>query len=283
MKLAEIYVRDPFILPYEGMYYLYAKKKRADSQFVVYKSHDLQNWSGPDVAFQPDADFWGKQDFWAPEVHCYNGKFYMFASFKAEGKCRGTHVLISEHPQGPFSPISSTPATPADWECLDGTLYVDKNGDPHMVFCHEWLQIGNGTMCHARLSRDLSAQIEAPILMFSAHDYPFVVGCSEERESYVTDGPFLHRCMNGDLLMIWSSFGKNGYFIHVQKSDNGEITGHWLPQNMLFSENGGHGMLFRTFDGQLKLVFHSPNDVAGAERAKIVDILECDGSLRIKE
>ena len=52
---------------------------------------------------------------------------------------------------------------------------------------------------------------------------------------------------------------------------------------MLFSENGGHGMLFRTFNGKLKLVFHSPNDIAGAERAKIVDILECDGSLRINE
>ena len=283
MKLAEIYVRDPFILPFEGSYYLYAKIIREDSKFVVYKSQDLENWSGPEVVFQPDPDFWGKRDFWAPEVHCYNGKFYMFASFKAEGKCRGTHVLISDHPQGPFYPVSSAPATPADWECLDGTLYVDKNGNPYMVFCHEWLQIGNGTMCYARLGRDLAAQIEKPTLMFSAHDYPFVVGCIEGRESYVTDGPFLHRCQNDDLLMIWSSFGKNGYFIHVQKSDNGEITGQWLPQNMLFSENGGHGMLFRTFDGKLKLVFHSPNDIAGAERAKIVDILECDGSLRINE
>ena len=65
MKLAEIYVRDPFILPFEGSYYLYAKIIREDSKFVVYKSQDLENWSGPEVVFQPDPDFWGKRDFWA--------------------------------------------------------------------------------------------------------------------------------------------------------------------------------------------------------------------------
>ena len=36
--------------------------------------------------------------------------------------------------------------TPDGWQSLDGTLYVDRSGKPWMVFCHEWLQVGDGQM-----------------------------------------------------------------------------------------------------------------------------------------
>ena len=52
----------------------------------------------------------------------------MFASFKAAGVCRGTQILVADHPKGPFVPHSDGPVTPRDWECLDGTLYVDPGG-----------------------------------------------------------------------------------------------------------------------------------------------------------
>ena len=283
MKLSDIYIRDPFILPYRGIYYMYGKIELNDTRFVVYTSTDLDNWSEPKVVFDPNDDFWGTKDYWAPEVHEYKGKMYMLASFKAEGKCRGTHVLVADDPMGMFRPISTKPATPIDWECLDGTLYVDKNSIPYIVFCHEWLQIGNGTVCYAQLSEDLSSAVSEPVVMFSAHDFPFVHSLYKERESYVTDGPFLYRSTADELLLIWSSFCKsmgNGYFVNVLKSDNGEITGKWEPQNMLFDEHGGHGMLFRTFEDELKLAIHRPNSPSGAERACLISVYENEWGLR---
>lgn len=284
MKLSDIYIRDPFILPYHGIYYMYGKVAEDERKFVVYTGDDLENWSSPKPVFTPGKDFWGTKEYWAPEVHYYHGRFYMFASFKAEDKCRGTHVLVSNTPDGAFKPVSPVPATPLDWECLDGTLYIDGNDVPYMVFSRDWPQVGNGTVYSMRMAEDLTHAVGEPVKMFSAHDYPFVHELYEDRESYVTDGPFLFRACDGGLLLTWSSFCKShgkGYFVNVVRSDNGEIDGKWKSLNMLFDEHGGHGMIFRTFDGKLKLIFHSPNSPAGLERPKLVDIYETEGSLKI--
>ena len=78
---------------------------------------------------------------------------------------------------------------------------------------------------------------------------------------WVTDGPFLHRRADGALAMLWSSFGEKGYVQALATSDNGELSGTWTPSPApLFDEDGGHGMLFRAFDGRLLLALHSPNE-----------------------
>lgn len=47
----------------------------------------------------------------------------------------------------------------------------------------------------------------------------------------------------------------------------------------MFAGNGGHGMIFRTFEGDLKLVMHKP-EIRGHERLAFFPIVENkDGSL----
>src|SRR5688572_4192733 len=158
LKNTDIHIRDPFVLtiPSEKLYYLYGTTgseawTNSATGIDYYTSTDLQDWDGPFPAFRPPAGFWADRNFWAPEVHVYRGRYYMFVTFKAESVCRGTQILAADSPQGPFLPISDRPITPPDWECLDGTLYVDKAGDPWMVFCHEWVQVGDGEICMVRL------------------------------------------------------------------------------------------------------------------------------------
>ena len=134
MKRTEINIRDPFVLVHEGVYYLYGTRGAtcwgpADG-FDVYISRDLENWEGPHVCFHNDGTFWADRNYWAPEVYCYGGAFYMFASFKHPDVKRGTAVLKADSPMGPFRPHSDGCVTPRNWECLDGTLYVSKAGDP---------------------------------------------------------------------------------------------------------------------------------------------------------
>lgn len=290
MKLSEINIRDPFILPYDGNYYMYGSRVGQPTEsrawgdqtgFDVYVSRDLENWSGPKSVFEKNADFWGEFHFWAPEVHLYKGKFYMLASFKAVGKCRGTHILVSDTPDGTFAPLSKEPATPADWECLDGTLYVDKSGKPHIIFCHEWLQIDNGTVCEMELSDDLSQAVSEPRVLWSGADHPDVYEACKESGHYVTDGPYLYRSEGGVLLSIWSSFTAKGYAELISISDNGDIDGNWqVLREPLWAEDGGHGMIFKTFEGELNFVMHSPNE-ATCERPKITRIREENGLLKI--
>jgi hypothetical protein len=64
---------------------------------------------------------------------------------------------------------------------------------------------------------------------------------------------------NGKLAMLWSSVGHAGYALGVALSDGG-IRGPWRQQTEpLFSRDGGHGMVFKAFDGDLRLALHTPN------------------------
>ena len=79
-------------------------------------------------------------------------------------------------------------------------------------------------------------------------------------EGYVTDGPWLQRLPNGALFMLWSSFSVHGYAIGTARSASGQLSGPWLQDvQPLFDSDGGHGMTFRDFDGNLWLSFHQPN------------------------
>ena len=275
MRLSEIYIRDPYILPYNGTYYMYGKTIENETGFWVYKSKDLEEWSKPEKVFTPPMDFWADRDFWAPEVHQYKGKFYMFASFKAENRCRATQILVSDAPDEQFVPLTDRPITPTEWECLDGTLYVDKKGKPHMIFCHEWTQIGDGTICEIELSDDLKTKVSEPRMLWKASDHKDVVDAVAGIESKVTDGPFLYRLVNGELICIWSSFNKNGYMELVSRSDNGDIDGNWIiDEHPLSAQCGGHGIIFNTFDGKAMFVMHCPNEHPD-ERA-VISVFELD-------
>lgn len=265
MKRTDINIRDPFVLVHDGRYYLYGTRGEtcwgpADG-FDVYVSTDLENWTGPHECFHNDGTFWADRNYWAPEVHVWQGAFYMFASFKNESVHRGTAILRADSPMGPFVPHSNGCVTPADWESLDGTLYVSQEGKPYMVFCHEWVQAGDGEICAIPLTDDLRAPAGEPRLLFRASEAPWskwmnhssgVVGC-------VTDGPFLWRTATGALLCLWASFSEGGYTEGVAVSDNGEITGRFTQVDPLFMDDGGHGMVFRALDGQLYMTLHSPN------------------------
>ncbi|MCA9911573.1 MAG: family 43 glycosylhydrolase, partial [Anaerolineae bacterium] len=173
LKNTDIHIRDPFVLPVmaEKQYYLYGTTgpeawTSSASGIDFYTSDDLQNWNGPFPAFRPLAGFWSDRNYWAPEVHYYRGVYYLFATFKAEGVCRGTQILAADSPRGPFLPINTGPSTPRDWECLDGTLFVDANEQPWMIFCHEWVQVGDGEICALRLSGDLKTTVGQPHVLF---------------------------------------------------------------------------------------------------------------------
>lgn len=270
----DIKVRDPYIVTdrENKKYYLFGTTDAnpwdgPGEGFLVYEGEDLENWSEPKWAFRPAPDFWATLNFWAPEVHFFNGSWYIFASFKADGVCRGTQILKSDAGvTGPYHPITEGPVTPRDWECLDGTLHVDDAGKPWIVFCHEWVQIHDGTICAMPLSDDLREAIGEPVVLFRASEAPWEAW---QDADHVTDGPFMFRGKDGQLKMIWSSFGKNDYAVGVATSLSGTILGPWEQSVEAVVENGGHGMIFEDLQGNTFLSIHSPNQTPN-ERMKLI-------------
>lgn len=272
IKRTDIQIRDPYILKVEkeGKYYLYGTTDKdcwhgEATGFDAYSSIDLENFEGPFKVFRPSKNFWADENFWAPEVYYYNNKFYMLASFKADGKCRGTQILVSDSAKGPFMEHSNGPITPSNWECLDGTLYIDEDNNPWMVFCHEWLQVVDGEIWAVQLTNDLTKTKGEPKMLFKASDAAWTKGNYIENmgvtiETYVTDGPFLYKTQEGKLIMLWSSYGEEGYAIGIARSETGNVLGPWHhDKEPLFKKDGGHGMLFKTFENKLMLTIHVPN------------------------
>ncbi len=270
MKLEEINVRDPFVLPWEGTYYLFGTRAKtcwgpADG-FDGYKSTDLIHWDGPFEVFHRPEGFWADKNYWAPEVHVYNGAFYMFATFNSVAlDKKGTLILQADTPLGPYRLHSEGKITPEEWQCLDGTFYLSQDHTPYMVFSHEWVDLGDGQICGVKLSPDLKRAEGTPFTLFCASQgTPWVKSITHrlfDGPVYVTDGPFLHRCENGELVMLWASMSEGGYAEGLARSESGEIQGPWhVDDTPLFDKDGGHGMVFRTFSGELMLVLHQPNE-----------------------
>jgi hypothetical protein len=172
---------------------------------------------------------------------------------------------------------------------LDGTFYQDQEGKPWMIFCHEWVQAGNGEICLMPLREDLKAGAGKPELLFRASEaawaHPLKPDLARNRGpgSYVTDGPNIYTAVNGTLLMLWSSFDETGkYCLGIARSESGLISGPWKQEGApLYAADGGHGMIFRAFDGNLFLAVHSPNRTP-LERAVFVELEEKDGVLSPK-
>lgn len=285
MKNTEINIRDPFVLYEDGKYYMYGSRGEETwgicTGLDVYVSDDLENWSEPYEVFTKPENFWSDRNFWAPEVHKYEGAYYMFVSFFAKDKMRGTQILKADSPMGPFKLHSDGPVTPSDWMCLDGTLYIEK-GVPYMVFCHEWTQVKDGEMCVIELSKDLKKAVGEPKMLFKASSLPNVAAVNNGA-GYVTDGPFMYTTKSGRLLMIWSSFTADGYCEAISYSDNGSILGNWThEEKLLFSKDGGHGMLFYDKNGNLKFPYHQPNNPKGAERPHFAGVAEENDTLIAK-
>ena len=303
LTLKDINIRDPYILPVEkeGVYYMYASSPtREDGKvyggMVAYKSRDLKNWEGPVRVFDVPRDNWITGTVWAPEVHKYKGKYYLFATLNSDIKWKGdkqghpaythraTQVFWSKSPEGPFLPFEEkTPFTPLDEMTLDGTLWVE-NGVPYMVYCHEWVETLDGEMNLVQLKKDLSGTVGEPIRLFCASVAKWSTGAkrADGSKTYVTDGCFLYRSKSGKLLMMWSSFMNGTYAVGIAESTTGKIIGPWRQQQEPIFVNGGHSMLFRTFDGRLCLVLHSPNSPGGSERAKIMELEDLGHTLRVK-
>ncbi|RCW43507.1 glycoside hydrolase family 43 protein [Paenibacillus prosopidis] len=296
----DIQIRDPFIFTNkrDGKYYMYGSTDKniwsEGTGFDVYVGEDLNHWEGPYTVFKPNEDFYSEQQFWAPEVHEYNGNYYMFATFfRKDNNHRGTAILRSDRLLGPFEPHSEGPVTPAEWHSLDGTFYRDEDGQPWMVFCHEWMQVGDGEICAMRLSEDLKEAVGKPIVLFRASEAPWPTPLElppnfpnpelKSRENFITDGTFMYKASNGELLMLWASFVNNVYAQGISRSTSGVITGPWVHDAApIYNNDGGHAMIFRTFEENLMLTLHSPN-ITPEERPIIIPMVEEDGNITLEQ
>ena len=288
IPLDSIVLSDPFILADKAtnMYYM------TGTGGLLWKSSNLALWDGPyKVAATNPASWMGPRPMiWAAEIHPFKNKYYYFATFTNRAvkidsvkgnriERRASHVLVSDKPDGPYTPMQDSVYLPGDKPTLDGTFWIDKNGKPWMVYCYEWLQNGNGTIEKIELKPDLSGSIGTGKVLFRASDSPWSREKDEngnDKPNKVTDGPWLFTTGTGRLGMMWTSWIYDVYTQGVAYSESGTLDGPWVQEkDPITPPNYGHGMLFRTLNGKLLMSLHSHTKINGRTR-RIPCLFEAD-------
>lgn len=108
-------VGDPFVLRYNGMYYLYSSTRDDQVGVKAWSSSDLANWKPEGLVTKDPIT----KAAYAPEVVYWNGYFYMYTSPGGGGH----YVLRSESPTGPF-----TVQTDNLGMSIDGSVFIDDDG-----------------------------------------------------------------------------------------------------------------------------------------------------------
>ncbi len=182
---------DPFILSYEGKYYIYPTTQKDEAAkinnfyltesdeavdgIMVYVSDDLVNWECKGYALK-NTDVMGNKWFWAPEITVKDGKFYM--AYSAEEHMA---VAVSDSPLGPFK--QKKKQWLSERQGIDGHIFIDDDGQVYFYY----VRFDNGNKINvARMSKDLlSIDESTEKLLIQAEDPWETIDC------LVTEGPFV--------------------------------------------------------------------------------------------
>ncbi len=121
-------IGDPFIMRYNGMYYLYCSTLNDTLGVRGYKSADLVNWvpmTGEGLREGYVSEDNVTNSAYAPEVYYWNGTFYMYTSPAGNGH----YILTASSPEGPF-----VKATNNFGLSIDGSVFIDD--DETMYFTY---------------------------------------------------------------------------------------------------------------------------------------------------
>ena len=260
---SDIDLSDPFIMAdaTSQQYYM------TGTGGGLWRSGDLEVWTylGFPLQFNEEAWMGASPQVWAAEIHAIDGKYYNFSTLTngnitidSDGHPRrAVHIMSSTLPEGKYTLISGGDATyvPAEKTTLDASYFEDTDGKRYLIYCHEWIQNGNGTIEYIELKPDMKGTVGEGVVMTRAHDATW-------NTSPVTDGPYLFRTQTGRLGMIWTSWHGGRYVQGVAYSSTGKMNGPWVHEPLpITPDNYGHGMLFRTFEGQLLMSIHSHRNI----------------------
>lgn len=284
-------IHDPAILadPITKKYYVYDSYQQGskydkltsasgNSGVQGYWSDDLISWYGPSLVYEINNSSWAQSSPapWSPEVSFYQGKYYLLTTlhnaknimYKPKNSPavfqRGVQIFVSDSPLGPFKRFTNKAHTPSNEMALDGTLWIE-DGQPWLIYCQEWLQVGDGLFKAIRLTADLSDTLGEAITLFSATDARWTENSINyntylNQHASIANGPWPYKTKTGRLLLLWTSVNKDrskAYTTSFAYSSNGKITGQWQQSNIeLLAGDRGHGNIFKGFNGKLMLAHH---------------------------
>ena len=252
-------IGDPFVLRFDGMYYLYPSSPVIDGEqgIKVYSSPDMINWEYKGFAAQGDIT----AGAYAPEVVYYNGVFYMTESPGGTGH----YILKSDSPLGPFTPVTDNFG-----RNIDGSFYVGDDSSLYFIYP------ANNVIQIAKIDKDtMLPEIETAL--------PATLNGWTEGPSLFRRGNMLYLTYTGN--NVTSDGYRVGYSYQMGTEPKGDYI---MPENNI--------ILLRTGPENFRGLGHSSNvvgpnldswytayhnliSVAGPQRRLMIDRLVTNGGM----
>ncbi len=246
-------IRDPQILLLGDRYYMVGTSpdfwKGYNPGVRMWSSEDLVNWEPEGVMIASEnipADAWCKDRFWAPELFCYKGRYYITVTCKNEAQDTPLSLFIAEADAvtGPYRLKSLEPFLVNG---IDAHLFADEDD-------RVWLFYGDLDIHIAPFDMEKLCIQGTPRCILRR-------GCMGQWDSVGIEGPSLVK-RNG-VYYLWYSSWTRGYEMGwaTAASLDGEFT-KW-PDNPVISGIGselpcaGHNCAFTLKDGRDAISFHA--------------------------
>ena len=255
---------DPFVLFYEGKYYLYCTTENTHALvgandfstvtdegdgIYVYVSEDLKSWEKQGYALKK-GDSIGEKWFWAPEVLEYRGRFYMVYASEE-------HIAIAsaDHPTGPFK--QENKGWLREGMAIDGSLFVDDDGQVYLYYVR---LDGQNRIYVAKMKDDLSGIEKEYEDCLIAAEEPW-----ETLDCLIAEGPFMLKHKG----LYYLSYSCNhtrciDYGVGYAVSDNPLGPFKKFDGNPILTRKGGlvgvgHHSFMRTSKGEMYCAYHCHN------------------------
>lgn len=126
---------DPGVLEYQGKYYMVTTYS-GTQWFAIYVSDDLVNWqaSGKSV-FYGSTHAWGKDRFWAPEIHqLANGQFAVYYTAGDFGGRLRIGLALADDILGPYTDLGRPLISESAFGVIDANFFRDDDGKQYLFW-----------------------------------------------------------------------------------------------------------------------------------------------------
>ncbi len=293
----DISVHDPVIAKDGDTYYLFC----TGWGISFYSSKDMVSWRDEGSVFGRTPPAWTTETvdgfrghMWAPDIHWYDGRFYLYYSVSAFGKNTSAIGLATNKTLDNNSPdykwedhgmiVQSVPGRDL-WNAIDPNIATDEAGYPYLTFGSFWEGM---KLVKLIPNRTAIAQPEEWWTIAKRERQPFTP--DDRAGSAAIEAPFIFK--KDSMYYLFVSWDKccsginSTYKIAVGRSEN--IYGPYLDKEGKSMNEGGGTIIVEgnthyagaghnsayTFDGRDYLVFHA-YDIAdeGRSKLKIAEIM----------
>ena len=135
----ESYLADPCVIADGDVFFLVATGEAPDGRRLpIYRSEDLRRWTfvrgavdrGPEGA-------WNRRNFWAPEIHALDGRFYLYYTAMPDGtpanEGNRVGVAVADAVGGPYEDLGVV----VPHGSLDGSVFTDTDGTRYLLYTTE--------------------------------------------------------------------------------------------------------------------------------------------------